>query len=365
MGTAEPPHDADAATQEEGLGEQPGGEDIPLPSDDGHPSFLQHPVSFLSWWWTKKPPNNLTTLIVGVLTTLVLAGLTVAVGVLITLLVGAGNVPGYALAIAAGVGLAIGLLVAWRITVAFYELKLRLSERTHELLVQRLEEALEEERRKLLELEPDRKALRRLGAYTDYAYALIESLLRGKVSLGDMDGAQANRDICEVPQALLRKVTGQDYYMSVWVEGATGIRGGIHWLAEALPIGEALPERLLKFDVVCAPDHTIGECEAFSVSVDESWLKWNHRQELKRKEERVYQVDKLPFVGLPGDDLEAFEAHGYRSVRATSFDRSGATGYLVILAKAELAFSQTEERLLLWLRHALELDVALHPPTAA
>jgi hypothetical protein len=327
---------------------------------DANPAFLQHPISFLSWWWTEKQPNHITTLFLGVVGTLLTTGLVVGVGLLISLLVGAGKVPGYALAIAIGAGLAIGLLSAWLITRAFYELRLQLSDRTHELEQQQSQENLLDARRQLSELEPDRRALRRLGAYSDYVFDLIEGLIRGNISLQDLNGEQVKRNICVAPQALLRKMTGQDYYMSIWLEGTAGlISEGMHRIVEALPIREDRADRFLTFQILCAPDHTSDECEAFSVSVDDSWLKWNHRTEIRRQEARVYPVDKLPFVGLRGEDLEAFEKNGYRSVRATSFTREGTTGYIVVLAKTETAFSQIEERFLLWLRHALEVDAVL------
>jgi uncharacterized membrane protein YciS (DUF1049 family) len=360
VGTPEPPDDAEQRREPEGAAEAQRGHDEPAPTEEEPPAFLEHPLAYLSWWWTEKQPSHITTLGLGILGTLLTTGLVVGVGVLISLLVGAGNVPGYALAIAVGVGLAIGLPTAWLITRAFYELKLRLSERTLELLRQRLENDLEDERRKLIELQPDREALNRLGAYSDYMDDLIEAVMRRDISLEALDGKEVERNISVAPQALLRKVAMQEYYVSIWVEGAAGrLRGSIHWIAEALPLGEGIPDRLLRFEVVCAPDHTKIDRDAFSVSVDESWLKWNHRVELKRQEERVYRVDKLPFVGLPGDDLQAFEARGYQSVRATSFQRDGTTCYIVVLAKTETAFSQIEERFLLWLRHALELDAAL------
>lgn len=111
-----------------------------------------------------------------------------------------------------------------------------------------------------------------------------------------------------------------------------------------------------KFEILAAPDHTPNERDAFEVRIDPSWLKHYQRQEDDHSQQLVYPADEPHMAVLPGDDIVAFTEHGYKSVRAISFRRDGMIGYLVVLAARSQAFSQAEDRYLLWLKRVLELD---------
>lgn len=345
-----------------------GTHDQPTSSANGlsQPSWFRSPWLYIKWWVRGQSSPIAAGVIAGALT-LALAG---GPALLVKTLGPTGKVPGYVLAIAGGAGVALGGMCAWRLTRAFYEQTLRerqgeyqatlraketelgTQETRHQLLVRSLTAELELERKTLADLEPDRQALRRLGIYSDHVSNLTEGLVSGEISLEDLTSRDAGTLICKMTQEHLKTGVGDEFVVSIWGEPMPGrFMGQLH---QRLP--SAVSDRLRNFDIVCAPGHSGDEREEFAVHIEPSWLKHNQRQELKHSDQRLYIADQLDFVGMRGDDLDAFRAHGYQSVRATSFRRDGMIGYIVVLAKQPHAFSRVEDRYILWLRHVLELD---------
>lgn len=274
---------------------------------------------------------------------------------------GTGDVPGYLLVVVGGLSLTVGLVVAWVLTRKDYELRVRLL-RTEVEKVQ-VEVDLERERRESV----SQAALRRFFLYSEHVYSLVGSVVSRQMSLSDLAGDDVRAAICEVVQAQLRKGTGHEFKVSVWVEPSNPTLGEkiSGALSEQLPaaISSYLPARA-RFEVVAAPDHTASEREAFAVPIDASWLKWNQRLEDDHDEPRVYKADVPSMQEFDSDDIVTFLRCGYNAVRAIAFRREHLMGYVVVLSQTPHAFAQPEEQYLLWLRRVLELNSVIHmgPP---
>jgi hypothetical protein len=351
-----------------------------VPKDDNKPGLVARLWKRLRSWLDQRQPTLFDSIIAGVLAALLTgAGLTAVVSYVFNLLLPGGEVPGYSLAVAGGIFLTLGLIGAWLATRAIYEaqfrtkqteldavresgqqaldsaqseydIKLEALRNEHELLARALKAELDLEREKLLGIEPDRQALVRQGIYFEHVYDLVDGLIRGQLSFEDLSGEVVGRSICGVTQEYLTSAAGHEFRVSIWAEPSTSrVRDQL----QKLP-GTAW---LHKFEVVAAtPEHTLDETKSFAVPIELSWLKHNYLQEHAKPKRRVYVADSLDLVGLTGPDLEAFLAHDYQSVRATSFHRDGMIGYIVVLSKAPQAFTAVENRYLLWLRHVLEID---------
>jgi uncharacterized protein YneF (UPF0154 family) len=275
-----------------------------------------------------------------------------------------GNVPGYLLVVGCGVCLSAGIAVGWWLTRQFYELELRANRSDFEKVqaqIGQLAAELKLEREKLATFEPSEETLRRFGQYSDHVYDLVGSLISGEVSLGDLRSDVAMQAICGATQEHLRSAAGRECKVSIWAEITDPrlrdrIRDAVN---ERTPdrIGD-LPDKR-KFEILAAPEHTANEQEAFEVRIATSWLKHCQRQEEDHTEQLVYQADEPHLSALLGDDMSVFTDHGYQSVRAISFRRDGMLGYLVVLSEAAQAFSQIEDRYLLWLKLVLEIDMAI------
>ena len=305
-------------------------------------SLIRHPLRYMVWWWTEKPSTNLANLGIGLLIVAGSAVLAVIANLLLGIFGPGGHVSGYVLIAAACAALAIGALCAWAITRQFYELRTHASEMELEL-----------ERGKLAQMEPERETLRRMGIYLTHVYNLLRSLVEGKESLGDLQGESASLALCELTQKHLADGTKHKCVVSLWIEPeATKVREKIDAVLEALPGGWG-PD----FELLSAPYLTEKEKKAFEgVHINSSWLKQSYMSEKENSEIKLYSLDNMAKSQVPGGDVQAFKENGYQSVLATSFDREGLTGYIVVLSEKAKAFTPAEGGYVLWLRHAIELD---------
>lgn len=338
--------------------------------NNGKPSFRKHPLRWVWWWLTRKPPTSLSGIVIAVVVTLLgAAGITALITFVVKAIVPDGRVPGYLLTVVGGVFLTLGCLSSWLVTRAIYQERLtnrddelEADKREQDLLLQARDSligeleaklALAEER--LLATELGRVAATRIGMYFTHVYNAVEALIRGDLSLKDLDSNATSHWICATTQKWLREAIEIDFWVSLWVEQPHPI--------ERLPRTDRIGERLRTFEIAAAPMHEPEELEDFGkVHVDPSWLKHNYRQEQedpKNPRYRSYVADRLDLVGLRGPDLDVFKQYDYKSARATSFRHDDKTGYLVILSKEEQPFSIVEDVYLLWLRHVLELDFVL------
>ncbi|HEY5285515.1 MAG TPA: hypothetical protein VIJ50_00240 [Solirubrobacteraceae bacterium] len=333
-----------------------------LSPEKQEPKFIRNPWQWLKWWWTEKPPTHRSSAFIALWAIFAAGLLTILASLVIKFVGPTGNVPGYILAIACGVCLSAGIALAWWLTRKFYELLVRTSAAELEKVkAQHLQVGaeLELEREKLASFEPSEETLRRFGEYSEHLYNLTGTLISGEVSLRDLKSDVTVQSICKMTQKHLLSAAQQEFKVSIWSEVSDPrvrdrLRDAVNDLT---PVGELHDKR--KFEILAAPEHTANERENFEVRIGTSWLKHCQRQEEDHAEELVYEADEPHLTALRGDDISAFTEHGYQSVRAISFQRDEMRGYLVVVSKVAQAFTQIEERYLLWLKRILELDMVI------
>lgn len=298
---------------------------------------------FRSWW--TKPPTALATLLLGLAGFALAAVLSLVASILLHFFGASGSISGYVLIATIAVSLMAGGVSALWATAKYFRVR-----------VQAAEAEREREQAKLAELATDHEALRRLGIYHDHLYNLIDSLIAGDLSLGDLGSEETSQAICGTAEKQLQNGTGVTCCVSLWMEAANSpMRERIQDVLNMVPAVEMGNAFKIVADLGLKPP----ERKAFEVNVDSSWLNFRRRIERESGQAEVFEEDHLEEVDRGSADIKAFKSCGFRSVRAVSFQREGQTGYLVALSTEANPFSIIEGSYLLWLRHAIELDEAI------
>ena len=259
-----------------------------------------------------------------------------------------------------------GAALAWSITRAFYrrrvrtqaaESRLRVGELTER--VQELATELERARTERADLELVEEAFTRVGRYAAHILSLVQNLLNGEAILEDFAKRQPSEGICDLTHEHIAHATGQEVCVSIWAESPPW---GLGRLAsqQASKAVSARVASLSTFEVLAASPRRQPEVDAFAeVSVGASWLKHRRADEERTREPNVYPVNDFATTDANGPDIDAFKAHGYRSVRAVSLRRRNRVAYLIVLGREPDLFSTVEDVYVLWLRHVLELDALI------
>jgi hypothetical protein len=200
---------------------------------------------------------------------------------------------------------------------------------------------------KLREVEADNQLKTRTSAYIAHFQSVLDDVLRGELSLAGFPRTKDDRlraAFCELPSKQIEDETGQEVALSIWVESKSKLRRG-------------------KFDVVFDANHEMGEVAEFDVKVRGSYLR-QALEHLKQHPEtsRLHKLDNLDKSSDFGDDIAAFRAHGYRSLRAVAVDLGGKPVRLVALSKQSHTFGEFEDKYLLLLWCALEVAARLPAP---
>ncbi len=329
----------------------------------------------------RKPPSTTATVVIAVLAIFIAGGVATAASILIKPLTTAtSDLPDSAL-IAGGIGVALGLLLAWIGTVVYYQLRTR---------VIKLE--LKATQKELNDRESDTETLRRVEIYADTIYLMLEAFVAKAQSLHDLSSVDTQRAMCEMPEDYLLRATGNNFRLMVLAEPAHDEPGRLRRAAGRVrenipdkvsePVANALPKGPA-FEILIGK-FTKDEREAFAVRVSSSWLKHHQSQEdddpyteddgvdspESRESERsrrresylerfVYSAD-APYDKLTNADIKAIKRFKYAAVRAISFRRGAKSCYLVALSKVDGAFSEAEDLYLLWLKRVFELDGVMH-----
>jgi hypothetical protein len=324
--------------------------------------------AYIVWWLFKKPTSTATAWVMAVLAIFGAGALTALISWIIKPLGTSNKVPGYVFLIVGTVSLVAGTLGAWALTRTYYKLTVRTLTAEHATAIERLFKSHE------TQLESSRKAVRSLSIYAEHIYALLEVMAMGVMPLSDLRSDEASKAICKLTKEYLSKVTGADYAVSVCVEpAASRRRDRISDLVVEYAPGNLGERFSRKFEFLAAPHLTQTECDAFAVRIESSWLKHHQtletnfleetetdgpqgkqQQEIRDVQRFVYRAE-YPFQHLDDDDIRAFEDNAYVSVCAVSFLRDDMIGYLVALSKTPKAFSEIEERYLLWLKRIIEI----------
>jgi hypothetical protein len=343
---------------------------LPETSDPKKRSLKERILSYF-----KKPPSTTATVVIAVLAIFIAGGAATVASILIKPLTTAtSDLPNSAL-IAGGIGVALGLLLAWIGTVVYYRLRTR---------VTKLE--LTATRKELNDRESDTETLRRVEIYADNIYVMLEAFVAKAQSLHDLSSVDTQRAMCEFPEDYLSRATGNRFRLSVLAEPVydepSRLRRAAGRVRDTIPdkvsepVASAMPKGP-RFEILIGKLST-DEREAFAVRVISSWLKHHQSQEDDEAElfeespesdhsrrrsnylERfVYSAD-APYDKLTNADIKAFKRFRYAAVRAISFRRGAQICYLVALSKEENAFTEAEDLYLLWLKRVLELDSVMH-----
>lgn len=326
-----------------------------------------------------KPPSTGATFIIGIVVIFAASASATALSFLVEPIGNATTeVPKEAF-IAGGLGLALGLLIAWLGTRQYYKLRMYAGDLQ-----------LEAAQVELARLNKASENLRRLDIYSDHLYNLLEALVIDELSLHDPATPDTEFAVCEAPAEYLSEATGFRYALSIWKEPSGDGEGIIDRAADFVrdnlsdkvgdQVANALPTS--KFEIVAG---RIPDKKAFAVRIASSWLKHNqyreddepspdpdsplstrgadenHTNRRRRSKDlaRFVYSAEAPYSGLSEGDIKAFGTHDYKSVRAISFRRSETIYYLVVLSKDDEAFTEAEDLYLLWLRRVLELDRVL------
>jgi hypothetical protein len=308
----------------------------------------------LRWWW-KDSSTNGDAFIVGTAAGVVAFGITVAVVAVLHAFGRTGQVAGWMLAVGCVASALLGGGVAW----AFVARIMRLTTRA-------LEAELSLAKTELAIAAPEQEDLRRFGIYSDHLALLIDSLFKGKLTFTDLLAEQVVLSLELTENRLRSGMTNDELCLSIWREPPVpeGVREQLkEQVRQHVP---GMAERLgSSFEIVAAPTLSGTQARALEVHVEPSWLRHKRMQEIDNRRPTVYGADHLDYPDPSGPDIEAFKGLGYGSVRAVSFVRDDITHYVVLLAKEPQAFSQLEERFLLWFRRLLVIEYAVRAARAA
>jgi hypothetical protein len=161
--------------------------------------------------------------------------------------------------------------------------------------------------KKIQELEAENQIKTRAGAYIAHFQSILDDVLRGDLSLTGFPKLKDERlgtAFCELPSRLIEKETGKQVALSMWIESKSRLRRG-------------------KFDIVFEANHAEHETEGLDLKVKGSYL----RQALDHLKEHpdASRLHKMELDGNSdiGDDIAAFRADGYRSLRVVAADFAG------------------------------------------